>query len=227
MAFCTRALPAGRAFSRRLYLATAKAKKQHHLIRVTKEMYEDLLMWKYFVEQFNGNSFILDDWISICDLELYTDSAGWDSKGCGAYCKNRWAYLQFPAEWESTDLLKDITFLEIILITLSIFLWHKLFYKKKIVYYIDNMAVVSILNSKTQKSTRVMVLLRFIVYWSLVEHFHFKAMQLSSFDNAIADSLSRGQFQRFRELAPSAELKPMGILEPFKTELDSLIYKSI
>jgi len=24
-------------------------------------MYEYLLMWKYFVEQFNGNSFILDD----------------------------------------------------------------------------------------------------------------------------------------------------------------------
>jgi len=42
LALCTRALPAGRAFSRRLYLATAKAEKPHHLIRFTKEMYEDL-----------------------------------------------------------------------------------------------------------------------------------------------------------------------------------------
>ena len=56
-----------------------------------------------------------------------------------------------------TDLLngkvlilnRDIIFLEIIPIALSIFLWHKLFYKKKIVLCIDNMAVVSILNSKT------------------------------------------------------------------------------
>ena len=116
-------------------------------------------MWKYFVEQFNGNSFILDNWISNCDLELYTDSAGGASKGCGAYCKNKWAYLQWPAEWESTGLLRDITFLEIIPIALSIFPWHKLFHMKKIVYYIDNMAVVSILNSKTSKSARVMVLL--------------------------------------------------------------------
>jgi hypothetical protein len=85
LAFCTRSLPAGRAFSRCLYLATTKAKKPHHLIGVTTEMYEDLLMWKYFVEQFNGNSFILDDWISNCNLELYTDST--DSKGCGTYCK--------------------------------------------------------------------------------------------------------------------------------------------
>jgi hypothetical protein len=82
--------------------------------------------------------------ISNYNLELYTDSAGWVSKGCGAYCKSKWAYLQWPAEWESTDLLKDITFLEIIPIALSIFLWHRLFYKKNIVYCIDNMAVVSI-----------------------------------------------------------------------------------
>jgi hypothetical protein len=38
LAFCTRTLPAGRAFSRRLYLATAKAKKTHQLNKVTKEM---------------------------------------------------------------------------------------------------------------------------------------------------------------------------------------------
>ena len=68
LTFCTRALPAGRAFSRRLYLDTAKTKRPHHLIKATKEMYEDLLMLKNFVEQFNGNSFILDDWISNCDI---------------------------------------------------------------------------------------------------------------------------------------------------------------
>jgi hypothetical protein len=43
------------------------------------------------------------------------------------------------------SLDRDITFLEIISIALSIFLGHKLCDKKRIVYYIDNMAVVSIL----------------------------------------------------------------------------------
>jgi hypothetical protein len=51
-------------------------------------------------------------------------------------------------------------------IALSIFLWHKLFCKKKIIYYIDNMAVVSVLNSKTSTSARVMILLRLFFYWS-------------------------------------------------------------
>ena len=50
LAFCTRRLPAGRASNSRLYLATAKAKKTLHLIKVTREMYEDLLMLKKFVE---------------------------------------------------------------------------------------------------------------------------------------------------------------------------------
>ena len=50
LAFCTRALSVGRASNRRLYLATAKAKKSIHLIKVTKEIYEDLLMLKNFVE---------------------------------------------------------------------------------------------------------------------------------------------------------------------------------
>jgi hypothetical protein len=47
------------------------------------------------------------------------------------------------------SLDRDIIYLEIIPIALSIFLWNKLFYKKNIVLCIDNVAVVSILNSKT------------------------------------------------------------------------------
>ena len=87
LAVCTCTLAVGRAYSKCLYAANAKAKKSLHLNKVTKEMYEDLLMLKYFVEQFNGNSFIFDNWISNCDLELYTDSVGGASRGCGAYCK--------------------------------------------------------------------------------------------------------------------------------------------
>ena len=54
LAFCTKALPAGRAFSRHIYAATSKAKKPHHLIRVTNAMKSDLLVWKEFLEDFNG-----------------------------------------------------------------------------------------------------------------------------------------------------------------------------
>jgi hypothetical protein len=86
LAFCTRAIPAGRAFSRRLFMATSKAKKTFHLIRITKEILNDLMIWKMFVEHFIGTYFILNDtWLSNFDMQLFTDSAGSIGKGCGCY----------------------------------------------------------------------------------------------------------------------------------------------
>ena len=68
LAFCSRALPAGRTFSRRLYMATAKASKPYHYIRVSRNMFDDLMVWKLFLENFNGVSYILDkDWVSNVD----------------------------------------------------------------------------------------------------------------------------------------------------------------
>jgi hypothetical protein len=51
-----------------------------------------------------GSLAFFDNRIFNCDLELYTDSVGGASIGCGAYCKNKWAYLHWPAEWKCTYL---------------------------------------------------------------------------------------------------------------------------
>jgi hypothetical protein len=36
----------------------------------------------------------------------------------------RWFFLQWPKEWENTDILNDMTYLEIIPIALAIYLWN-------------------------------------------------------------------------------------------------------
>ena len=172
-------------------------------------MNNDLLMWKLFLEQFNGNSYINDiGWISNFDLELYTDSAGGLGKGCAAYLNGKWTFLEWPTDWNSSEIFKDITYLEIIPIALAIFLWFDQFYKKNILFHIDNLAVVNILNKKSSKSERVMSILRLIVYCSLIGNFQFKAVHILSKDNAIADALSRANFQKFRRLAPLANDHP-------------------
>jgi hypothetical protein len=52
-----------------LYMATAKASKPYHYIRVSRKMFDDLMVWKLFLENFNGVSYILDkDWVSNVDL---------------------------------------------------------------------------------------------------------------------------------------------------------------
>ena len=95
-------------------------------------MRTDLLMWKMFLEKFNGVFYILElEWMSNVELELYTDSAGGIGKGCAAY-------LKWPKEWSGTDILRDITYLEIIPIALAIFLWFDRFQLKNILFYSDN-----------------------------------------------------------------------------------------
>jgi hypothetical protein len=49
-------------------MATAKASKPYHYIRVSRNMFDDLMVWKLFLENFNGVSYILDkDWVSNVD----------------------------------------------------------------------------------------------------------------------------------------------------------------
>ena len=138
LAFYSRALPAGRTFSRTLYMATAKASKPYHYIRVSRKMFDDLMVWKLFLENFNGVSYILDkDWVSNVDLQLFTDSAGGGStpltcqNGGGVFFMGKWYYFQWPKKWHNSDILRDMTFLEMLPIALAICLWHKEFHKKK------------------------------------------------------------------------------------------------
>ena len=60
-----------------------------------------------------------------------------------------------------------------------------------------------------------MSLVRHIVFQTLTYNFQFKTKHISSVCNAIADALSRGQMQRFRELVPNAEDLPKKIEQEF------------
>ena len=66
----------------------------------------------------------------------------------------KWCYFQWPKKWHNSDILRDMTFLEMLPIALASCLWHKEFHKKKILYHVVNMAVVSILNSMSTKSDK-------------------------------------------------------------------------
>lgn len=77
LAFCTRALPSGKTFNRRLYGSFKNASKPHHFIRLTKGIREDLKMWQLFLQEFNCYCYIQDlEWESSSNLHLFTDSAG-------------------------------------------------------------------------------------------------------------------------------------------------------
>ena len=98
---------------------------------------------------------------------------------------------------------------------MAIFLWGDRFQNKKVLLHCDNEAVVYILNVKSSKSERVMTILRHIVYWSLLHNCQFRTVHLPSTDNKIADYLSRGQLEKFKEETQNVEETKTEITEDF------------
>ena len=94
--FCARAIPSVRTFNRRLYDAMRGVCRPEHLIRVSVEMKEDILMWLSFIERVNGSfSFVKNIWLSNREITLYTDSAGNPELVCGVYFSGRWTFFQW------------------------------------------------------------------------------------------------------------------------------------
>ena len=217
LAFFGKAVRASRAFLRRFYDATANVQRAHHKIRITECIREDMKVWLLFLEKFNGLTFIPEDfWLTSASLKLFTDSAGAVGLGCGCFLGKEWTYFQWPEYWcKLGEVLRDITFLEMVPVLLAVFLWGRRLSNCKIQLYIDNEALVAVLNKQSAKSKRLMQLIRPFILLAMEYGIIFKATHISTHVNAIADAISRKQFVRFRNLAPEADEKPQAMPEPF------------
>lgn len=221
--FCLRAIPPARAFTRRIYDVMQGVVKPHHLIRVSVAVKDDLRVWLTFLDLFNGCYYFPQiDWVDDEHLQLFTDSAGNLDLGCGAFFRNHWLFFKWPTEWAGTEAMRDITFLELVPIVLAIHAWGNQLTSKKIVFRVDNEALVAILNKKSSKSKRVMGLIRPLVLQSMLSAIQFKACHILGVHNEVADALSRCQFQRFRTLVPQADLEPTPIPDSFLTIISRL-----
>ena len=154
-------------------------------------------------------------WTTSDALDLYTDSTGNSMLGCGAYFNGHWVQFQLPKNWAELDILADITCLGLVPIVLAFYIWGPNFRNKKTLLRIDNQALVYIINKRTSKSKRVMVLLRKLVFLTMYNNIQFKANHIEGSHNEIADSLSRFQEHRIRSMAPNADLLPADIPQEF------------
>jgi hypothetical protein len=83
---------------------------------------------------------------------LFTDSAGNSQLGCGAILKKHWAFFHLPAQWEGSELIRNIIFLELVPIAMAFHIWSQELVGKRLILHTNNQALVSILNSKTYPS---------------------------------------------------------------------------
>ena len=222
--FACRAIIPGRPFCRRLINSICGLTKPHHHLSLNKGIKQDLRMWKKFFSKFNGIQVFHDRfWSYNEDVQLFSDSAGGSGLGFGIYFAGRWMSEKWPMHWHKSGITSDITVLELFPIVVSIHTWGEELRNKKICFRSDNMSVCHIINKMTSKSELVMVLIRNLTLKCLQLNIVVKAEHVPGENNAITDALSRFQMDRFRKLAPNADLKPC-VLDPqlwqiFKEEL--------
>lgn len=215
--FFSKAVRGSRAFNRRFYDALIGVANPNFKIRISKAVREDMLMWLGFLDNFNGVTFFpQQEWVNSRVLQLYTDSAGSIGLGCGCFFQNSWMYFEWPLDWENEAVMRDITFLELVPIVLSVMTWARHFSSKKIQFYTDNIALVSIINTQSSRSKRIMSLLRELVLMLMQFNITFKAKHIPGIDNSVSDAISRKQWERFHRLAPLAKKDPEKIPLEFR-----------
>lgn len=223
MNFCSRVISSSRAFIRRFYDAMIGISNPKHHIRLSASLKDDMDVWVSFLDHFNGICFIVeDDWLCNNALNLFTDSAGGIHGGCGCYYEGNWAYFGWPVHWRQSDIIHDITLLELIPIVLAFHIWAPRLANSKIVLRVDNMSLVYILNCKSSRNKRVMHLLRPLVLQAMIHNIRFKAVHVLGVDNKIADSISRQQWHRFRRVAAQASAEPEVVPQSFLEMISSL-----
>ena len=200
-------VPSGRTFLRRMVNLLSAFRRDDHPIRLNREFHLDLSWWLEFFQSWNGYSFLLSPrWTPIPDLHVSSDAAG--SVGYGAILGRDW----FVGRWSPLQLPLSIAYKELFPIVLAASLWGHQWSAKRVEFCSDNTAVVEVLRSGTSRDSNLMVLLRHLSLLAARHSFVFTARHVPGKSNAIADAISRFEFQRFHQLAPHAS--PTATLVP-------------
>lgn len=211
--FAARVIPAGRVFARRLARATARVKKRHHMVKLSKGMKEDLAMWANFLTNFNGTVIWRAPWEGSPELALFSDASG--REGFGVILDTEWCVQKWPNEWHRQKVTSRITVLELFPIVIAFHLWPTVLSARQVVFWSDNMAVVQAINSQSSSCPLTLCLLRELVRACLVNNVECKARHIQGVRNIAADALSRFQWRRFREAWPRARER----MTPFPPQL--------
>ena len=101
-------------------------------------------------------------------------------------------------------MLLTIAYKEIFPIVLTASLWGHQWSAKPVKFCSDNTGVVEVLRSDTSRDANFMVLLSHLSLLAARHSSVFTARHVDRKSNAIADAISRFEFQRFHQLVPHA-----------------------
>lgn len=139
--FACKAVVPGRTFLQRMIDLTRSVHNRFHHIRLNKEFFKDLNMWKAFLVGWNGCSF--STITPSPDMNLYTDASG--TIGFVGYFKGKWFQGSWPPHMQlNKDRVISIEWQELFPIIVACVLCFPYFSGKRIQFWSDNQSVVAI-----------------------------------------------------------------------------------
>lgn len=131
--------------------------KPHHHIRLSVGIKSDLKMWLVFLDHFNGVAYFPDTvWEDSSILQLFTDSAGSGHLGCGGYFKGSWFFSTVAGSLEQLRHFEGHDFFRAHTCSISNRVMGIRLQHRKVQFHVDNLSLVSVINTQSSKSKRVM-----------------------------------------------------------------------
>ena len=134
----------------------------------------------------------------------------------GAHFNKQWTYAKWPINFVK-DYQPSIEFLELYGLAVAVYIWAKQLENTRALVFCDNEAVVYMINNSSSSCKQCMKLIRGIILKGLKFNFRIFARHFRSEENEVADSLSRLQFQCFKQLKERYKLR--AVPEPMPSEL--------
>ncbi len=165
-------------------------------------------MWTYLLQHFSGSCIIKPINWEVPDFRIYTDASG---TGFGTVFGKLWFQGSFPEQWSN----KAIAIKELVPVYLSMMMWHNIFQNSNVLFVVDNMAVVDVLNAQTASDPDIMKLLRKIVVIAMLYNVVFHSHHIIGKHNIIADAISRFQVTKAKKWAPWLAQNPLDVPRKF------------
>ena len=229
--FLTRAIFPGRAFTRRIYtkfsnkmvkpLGSMSRLKSYHHVRLDQEFKSDIEVWRIFLSHRMTRVVArpmvdLNETILATQLNFYSDASANEALGFGAVFNTEWLFGQ----WEPNYIRQfqpSIDYLELYALCAAVLTWGHQLRNTRIVIFCDNLSVVHMVNTSSSTCRNCMYLIRLLTLSGLIDNRRVFARHVPGVNNDLADSLSRLQFNRFWNLAPSD-------MSRFPTRVNGLIW---
>ena len=174
---------AGVVFFNRLLALLRKLKRPHHSVHFSVESKKDISWWLQTLRQFNGKCPIPPAiWTPL--TSFYTDAS---LDGFGMVWGSRAMAGLFTSEFDSLDISKK----EMLTVMVAIKHWFCDLANSKVKIFVDNQAVVALLNYGITKSPFLASCLREINFFLAKFNIEIKAEYITSKNNHLADLCSR------------------------------------